>query len=162
MSWNPPLEIGLWNAWILMLFFPLQPLIMIVIDKAVGSGDLWKKMGEWPVEEKAKRANLIYMVLEVALIAYSIFLPLKLGSAWFTAGLAVYLVGLIMIIATLVSATATPPGRPVYIGAVPHLKTPWLSVTVTDLCRGGAGDSLVDFHAAFAGPLVPAGFRCSR
>jgi protein-S-isoprenylcysteine O-methyltransferase Ste14 len=112
MSWIPPFEIGLLNAWILMLFFPLQPLIMIVIDKAVGGGDIWKKMGDWPVEEKAKRANLIYMVLEVALIAYSIFLPLKLGTAWFTVGLSVYLVGLVMIIATLISAAATPPGLP--------------------------------------------------
>ena len=37
MSWLPAFEIGLWNAWILMLYFPLHGLIMTVVDKAIGT-----------------------------------------------------------------------------------------------------------------------------
>ena len=43
MSLTPVFEIGLWNAWILMLYFPLHPLLMILIDRLVGMGDIAKK-----------------------------------------------------------------------------------------------------------------------
>lgn len=112
MSWNPPMEIGLWNAWILMLFFPLHPVLMTVIDKAVGTGEIWKKVGDTPVEKGAKRVNMLCLVLQVLLLAYSLFLPLRLGSTWFAVGLAVYLVGLVMLIATIVVIAATPAGIP--------------------------------------------------
>ena len=56
MSWLPAFEIGLWNAWILMLYLPLHPLIMIIVDKAVGTGEMFKKMGDVPYEKEEKRA----------------------------------------------------------------------------------------------------------
>jgi len=43
MSLVPEFEIGLWNAWILTLYLPLHPLIMMLIDKVVGTGDMFKK-----------------------------------------------------------------------------------------------------------------------
>jgi len=116
MSLLPEFELGVWNAWILMLFFPLQPLIMMGIDRAIGTGDIWKKMGDWPEEEKERRLNRVYMVIELLLIAYSIFLPLKAGTSWLIAGLAVYLAGLVMMIAMLVTASTTPSGQPFTTG----------------------------------------------
>ena len=93
MSWLPALEIGLWNAWILMLYFPLHYPYMMVVDKAVGTGEILKKMGDEPLEKGEKRVFVIYMVVILLLLAYSVFLPLKLGTVWFYAGLATYLWG---------------------------------------------------------------------
>ena len=111
MSWFPIFEIGLWNAWILMLYFPLHPLIMIVVDKAVGTGEIFKKMGEVPYEKGEKRDYVISMVVMVILTIYSVFLPLKLGTAWFYAGLTVYLVGLAMLLTSIVNISTTPLGQ---------------------------------------------------
>jgi len=111
MSWFPIFEIGLWNAWILMLYFPLHPLIMIVVDKAVGTGEIFKKMGEVPYEKGEKRDYVISMVVMVILTIYSVFLPLKLGTAWFYAGLTVYLVGLAIFLTSIVNISTTPLGQ---------------------------------------------------
>jgi protein-S-isoprenylcysteine O-methyltransferase Ste14 len=111
MSWVPAFKIGLWNAWILMLYVPLHPLIMKVIDKAVGTGDIMKKMGDEPTDEKEKRAYMAIMVLMVLLALYSIFLPLKLGTWWFYVGLAIYLLGLAMWVICIINVATTPMGQ---------------------------------------------------
>lgn len=111
MSWMPGFEIGLWNAWILMLIYPLQPLILQVVDKAVGTGDINKKMGDNPTDQQEKKVYAIYMAVLIALLAYSIFLPLKPGTAWFYAGLTIYLLGLAAAITTIANIATTPPGQ---------------------------------------------------
>jgi hypothetical protein len=62
MSWVPAFKIGLWNAWILMLYWPLLQLIVTLVDKAVGTGQIMKKMGDVPLDKKEKRANTTGMV----------------------------------------------------------------------------------------------------
>lgn len=111
MFWIPAFRIGLWNAWILMLYYPLHPLIMIVVDKAVGTGNIFKKMGDTPVEKGERTANTAAMTVLLLLIAYSIFLPLKLGTPWFYAGLSIYLVGFAMFITAIVNVASTPKGQ---------------------------------------------------
>jgi protein-S-isoprenylcysteine O-methyltransferase Ste14 len=111
MSWIPAFEIGIWNAWILMLFMAFHPLVMMLVDKAVGTGNIYKKMGDAPVEKGEKRANAISTALLLVLFAYSIFLPLKLGTVWFYAGLAIYLVGLMMFLSAIVTVAKTPMGK---------------------------------------------------
>ncbi|OGO61352.1 MAG: hypothetical protein A2032_00260 [Chloroflexi bacterium RBG_19FT_COMBO_49_13] len=113
MSWFPAFEIGLWNAWILMLYLPFHPLIMIVVDKAVGTGEVFKKMGDDVSYQKGeKKAYVIYMAVLLILLAYSIFLPLRLGTVWFYAGLTIYLVGLVMFLRAIVNVATTPLGQP--------------------------------------------------
>ena len=111
MSWFPTFEIGLWNAWILMLYFPLHPLIMIVVDKAVGTGEIFKKMGDVPYQKGEKRVFVISLVVILLLLAYSVFLPLKLGTVWFYAGLTVYLVGLAIFLTAIVNVATTTLGQ---------------------------------------------------
>lgn len=111
MSWKPTFEIGLWNAWILMLFMVLHPLIMKLVDSAVGTGSINKKMGEVPVAEGKKRPFPIPTLLLTLLFAYSIFLPLKLGSIWFYAGFTIYLVGAAMFLNAIITAAKTPLGQ---------------------------------------------------
>lgn len=111
MSWLPAFKLGLWNAWIPMLIFLLNPLLLIVIDKAVGTGEILKKMDSAPPNPVEKRANTVYSVFLYLLIAYSIFLPLKLNTAWFYAGLVIYLVGLTILLIAIVNAATTPSGQ---------------------------------------------------
>ena len=112
MSWLQTLEIGVWNAWILMLYYPLHPLIMIVVDKAVGTGEIFKKMGDVPLEKGEKRDLISSMVVTLFLLAYSVILPLKLGTAWFFIGLTIYLVGMVMLLIAIVNVATTPLGQP--------------------------------------------------
>jgi protein-S-isoprenylcysteine O-methyltransferase Ste14 len=126
MSWVPAFQIGVWNAWILMLYYPLHPLIMILVDKAVGTGEMLKKMGDVPYEKKEKRAFMISMVISVFLVLYSIFLPLKLGTVWFYAGLAIYLVGLAMFMTAIVNIATTPLGKPFAKGVYRYSRHPML------------------------------------
>jgi protein-S-isoprenylcysteine O-methyltransferase Ste14 len=126
MSWVPAFKIGFWNAWMLMLYLPLHPLIMILVDKAVGTGQFMKKMEDVPYDKKEKRAFMMAMVVMVLLILYSIFLPLKLGTVWFYAGLAIYLLGLGMLVAAIVNAATTPLGQPFVGGLYRYSRHPML------------------------------------
>ena len=160
MSWVPAFKIGLWNAWILMLYFPLHPLIMILVDKAVGTGQIMKKMGDVPLDKKEKRAFMTAMVILALLILYSIFLPLKLGTVWFYVGLAIYLVALAMLITAMVTVAATPLGQPFVAGMYRHSRHPgyvcmfiiWAGVSVASaswlfLLLAVVNMSLVAFEA---------------
>jgi len=111
MSWLPAFEIGLWNAWIFMLFIALLTLILILVGKTVGTENIYKKMGDVPTEKGEKRANAISTVLMLVLFAYSIFLPLKLGTAWSYACLTIYLVGIIMFLSAIITVAKTPMGQ---------------------------------------------------
>jgi len=111
MSWLPAFKIGIWNAWILMLFMALHTLIMLLIDKAMGTGNIYKKMGEVPTDSGEKRANTISTTLMYVLFAYSIFLPLKLGTLWFYAGILIYLLGISMFISAIITVAKTPMGQ---------------------------------------------------
>jgi len=138
MSWMPAFKIGLWNAWILMLYLPLLQLILTLVDKAVETAQIMKKMGDVPLDKKEKRANTTGMVLLVLLGLYSIFLPLKLGTVWFYVGLAIYLLGLAMLVTAMVNVATTPLGQPFVRGMYRYSRHPlyvsmliiWVGVSV--------------------------------
>jgi protein-S-isoprenylcysteine O-methyltransferase Ste14 len=112
MSLVPKFEIGLWNAWILTLYFLLHPLIMMLIDKLVGTGDIFKKMGT-PAYNKAERiTNIFHTILFFGLFIFSIFLPLQLGTAWFYVGLALCVLGVVIWTIAIVNIADIPLGEP--------------------------------------------------
>jgi protein-S-isoprenylcysteine O-methyltransferase Ste14 len=124
MSLAPAFDIGLWNAWILMLYYPLHPALMLLIDKLVGTGGMYQKMGSSPWNKTEKLAFLSANVLSFGLFLYSIFLPLKLGSAWFYAGMVIYAFGLIMFITAIVNIATTPLGEPFVKGLYRYSRHP--------------------------------------
>jgi len=113
MSLIPAFEIGIWNAWILTLYIALHPLIMMLIDKLVGTGDIFKKM-ETPVFNKTESMINIFsnFVLLFGLLIYSIFLPLQLGTAWFYVGLALCVLGVVTWTIAIVNIADIPLGEP--------------------------------------------------
>jgi len=116
MSIVPTFEIGLWNAWILTTILFL--FIML-------SGALPKNIGKriTPVRE-VKKINSGMMIVFFALIIYSIFLPLKLGTIWLYIGLAVYILGFIISSAALFSIATTKPGEPFTTGMYRYSRHP--------------------------------------
>ena len=113
MSFIPAFAIGVWNAWILTLYIPLHPLIMMLIDKLVGTGDIFKKM-ETPTFNKTENIMNIFsnFVLLFGLFIYSIFLPLQLGTAWFYVGLALSVLGVVAWTIAIVNIADIPLGKP--------------------------------------------------
>ena len=113
MSLLPAFEIGVWNAWILTLYLPLHPIIMMLIDKLVGTGDIFKKM-ETPTFSKTESMMNILgnFVVLFGLFIYSIFLPLQLGTAWFYAGLALCVLGVVTWTVAIVNIADIPLGEP--------------------------------------------------
>jgi protein-S-isoprenylcysteine O-methyltransferase Ste14 len=124
MSLLPAFQIGLWNAWIPMLYWPLHPVLMLLIDKLVGTGGIYRKMTDAPYNKTEKLAFIWANVLSFILLLYSIFLPLKPGSAWFTAGMVVFLFGLVMFLIAIGNIAATPPGEPFVKGLYRYSRHP--------------------------------------
>jgi len=113
MSLLPAFEIGVWNAWILTLYLPLHPIIMMLIDKLVGTGDIFKKMGTPTFSKAESMMNILgNFVVLFGLFIYSIFLPLQLGTAWFYAGLALCVLGVVTWTVAIVNIADIPLGEP--------------------------------------------------
>ena len=86
---------------------------MIIIDKLVGTGDIFKKM-ETPAFSKTESMLNIFsnFVLLFGLFIYSIFLPLQLGTAWFYAGLVLCILGVVTWTLAIVNIVDIPLGEP--------------------------------------------------
>ena len=125
MSLIPAFQIGVWNNWIITLYPLLHPLVMILIDKAVGTGDISKKMENF-VHNKVDKINFIFtdFILFFGLFIYSIFLPLKLGTAWFYMGLALCLLGVIVWTTAIVNVAKVPLGEPFTKGLYRYSRHP--------------------------------------
>lgn len=119
MSLIPAFEIGLWNAWIFTV-----PMVILWL---VGVNFIFKKrMPESPPEEdlKGRIISIILVLMMFTLYAYSIFLPIRLGTTWFFIGLPVYLIGIILIITTMINFVTTPMDKPVVKGVYRFSRNP--------------------------------------
>jgi protein-S-isoprenylcysteine O-methyltransferase Ste14 len=65
-----------------------------------------------PLNEKEKKLDYLSTIIFLALLVYSVVLPLKLGTAWFYIGLLVYLFGTIFTIVAGTNLMNTPLDRP--------------------------------------------------
>lgn len=111
MEWLPAFKPGWCNVWLLMLIVPLQPVILLWMDKLFGVGDILSRMGSTPSDPDEKLVNQLYTGFMAAALVYSIFLPLQLGTGWFFTGIAVYLAGLALLFAAMAAAVKTPPDQ---------------------------------------------------
>jgi len=111
MSLVPEFELGLWNTWILILSFLLMFIVWEILNRLrrqKGSS----RPDKPPFNEQEKRLYGISQLIFWASVIYSFFLPLKLGSVWFYAGLLIYLSGMIFTIVAGTSLDNTPINRP--------------------------------------------------
>ena len=119
MSFIPDFELGLWNAWILII-----PLIVLWI---CGVKFLFsKRMPQTapPSKRMDKILSSLLIIIMFASFIYSIFMPLKLETIWFSLGLVVYLVGLVLIVITMINFATTPMNKPVTKGVYRFSRNP--------------------------------------
>jgi len=116
MSLIPAFEIGVWNAWILAILLLLPAYIPILTLK-----DFNKKMGQG---ERYGKIEAFMMTFFFILMIYSIFLPLKFGTAWFYTGIFIYLLGLTIITIAIVNTASTPLGKPFIKGVYRYSRNP--------------------------------------
>ena len=129
MSLVPEFELGLWNAWIIAILGFLLPWIPPYINKETAN----KRMGKIKWNEYNKTVKIALIVTQFIImpftIIYSFFLPLKLGTIWFYAGLPISMIGIIMPIIAGVSFATAPLDKPLTTGVYRITRNPeYLSV----------------------------------
>jgi len=154
MSLIPAFQIGVWNAWIFMIWLLialfLVPLNIIPKGREEGS-DFTAEFSK--TQKYAIRSMHITYLLA---IIYSIFVPLKLGTTWFYAGLPIYLVGLISYAMVWVGFATTPPDKLITKGIYRYSRNPMhLSQFVIFLGVGIATASWVFLLLAVVYMIVP-------
>jgi hypothetical protein len=84
MSLIPAFEIGVWNAWIFMIWLLIQNYGIKFLNK-----EIYQKAGGSSEEASLvqKITGYISVTLWLLTTLYSIFLPLKLGTIWFYIGI---------------------------------------------------------------------------
>jgi len=92
-----------------------------LIDK-----DILKKAAgtDIPLNETEKKILYIASILPFALIAYSIFLPLELGTIWFLVGFLIYLLGAIIQTVGMQNFLTTEVDKPVTKGVYRFSRNP--------------------------------------
>lgn len=108
---------------------------------------VYKKLSNPPDTNLTRREKIIgYIASMITYIAflYSIFLPLKLKTAWFYMGVFLFLSAVVVLIAAGVNFITTPPDRPVTKGIYSYLRHPiYLSNTLALIGIGIATASWV-------------------
>ena len=111
MSLIPEFELGLWNAWILILSYGLMYLVLGGLVRLMGLKGASRPTTP-PLNKREKKLDYLSASTFLASIIYSFFLPLKLGTAWFYLGLVVYLFGMIFTIVAGTNLMNAPLDRP--------------------------------------------------
>jgi len=114
MSLTPAFEIGLWNAWIFCFYHFLADVAVLSLINKEALKKIYARHA--PINRKEKInyyfLNIFFWILSI----YAVFVPLKLGTAWFYVGLTICLLGAIMHTASLVNYATTPLDKPVTKG----------------------------------------------
>ena len=117
MSLVPVFEIGMWNAWILTAFAFIHILLVTMVFRK----DIGQKMDHGQEEQKRLFvASFFWLVL----LLYSIFLPLKLGTAWLYVGVTIYLIGVVFLTRFFVDIATTPVSKPFTRGIYRYSRNP--------------------------------------
>lgn len=130
MSLIPEFELGLWNAWILVLFIFLFVigLSSLVIRLFFGSSknqESSKRHSAKPkLSEREKKLDYLSTAILLALIVYSVFLPLELGTGLLYAGLFVYVMSMIFGFIAMINFALAPLEQPATKGAYTVSRNP--------------------------------------
>ena len=115
-------EIGIWNAWIFMVVFIIQMMIMM----GVGNQN-WEK-SQIPTQAKRnkfeKHVGRIANVFWFIAMVYSIFLTLKIDTIWFYIGLMMILIGHILFLRATYDFITTTSNKVIITGAYRYSRHP--------------------------------------
>jgi protein-S-isoprenylcysteine O-methyltransferase Ste14 len=104
MQLMPVFKIGILNAWIFAVILLLLPFPIMLFNK-----EAYKKGGNPPdINKREKVISYIATIIIYIAYIYSIFLPFKLGTAWFYAGLAIFLLAIALLVTAIINFINTP------------------------------------------------------
>jgi protein-S-isoprenylcysteine O-methyltransferase Ste14 len=130
VSLIPAFELGLWNAWIfvLLMFLIDIGLSLLVIRLFLGSTksqESYKRHSTRPeLSDQEKKIDHLSTIITIALIAYSIVLPLQLGTGWFYIGFLIFVLGLIFGFIAMINFALASANKPVMEGVYTISRNP--------------------------------------
>lgn len=120
MSLLPAFKIGVWNAWI---FMALCLIPTFFLPFAARSRD--KGVDFTSYFDKTQKKALLYLhLIFLFFVVYSVFVPLKLGTPWFYAGLVLFVLGFIPYALVIVNFAQTQIDQPVVKGIYRYSRHP--------------------------------------
>jgi len=120
VSLNPAFELGLWNAWILVI----PVLIIFFFDVRVTAARESGKSGDFQLTRKEKGImDAVFLPLIFSFV-YAVFLPLQLGTAWLYSGLLTYLFGIVFTIVALLNFATNPKDKVITKGLYRFSRNP--------------------------------------
>ena len=120
MQLIPEFKIGLLNAWIFAVCFFLLPYLLMLINK-----EAFNKGGNPPdMSKREKVLGYIATIIVYVAYLYSIFLPFKLGTAWFYTGLVIFLLAIVLLIIAIINFMTTPIDKVVTKGIYHYSRHP--------------------------------------
>ena len=118
-------ELGLWNAWLFMIYVIFSNFLPYVLSGRLIDKEVLKKLGaDRSLSANEKKLLNIYSLLFFAMVAYSVFLPLELGTVWFYAGFIIYLLGVIIETMAMLNFFTTAVDKPVNKGIYRFSRNP--------------------------------------
>jgi len=124
ISLIPEFEIGIWNAWIFMIWTIVLPIILGFIIKEKGVSKILRTSAPMKYE---KPLNIISMGAVIFGFIYSIFLPLKINIIFFYIGILIFLFGFIFNLFILTTLRIAKPDKPFTKGPYKYSRHPGYS-----------------------------------
>ena len=120
MSFIPVFELGLWNAWILII--PI--LIIMFSDMRATSIRESGKAGDFQLTNKENRITYAIFLPMIVSFVYAVFLPLQLDTIWLYSGLIIYIFGIVFTIVTIRNFTTSPKDKVITKGLYRSTRNP--------------------------------------
>jgi protein-S-isoprenylcysteine O-methyltransferase Ste14 len=132
MSVIPAFELGLWNAWILVI--PMVINFFFDVRATAARESRVEKKGLEYLNMNEGRILYAVQFTVFASFIYAIFLPLQLYTTWFFSGLIIYLSGLIFTSIAVMNFASSPKNKPVTKGLYRISRNPmyvgWLTMHI--------------------------------
>jgi protein-S-isoprenylcysteine O-methyltransferase Ste14 len=110
MSLIPAFEPGILNAWLFMIIYPLQWLIVLLAPKHIFART--DHPADLKQDTKSKVMGRITNIFWIGASLYSIFVPLLVGTAWFYTGLAFFIAGITILVLATLTVAGTAADKP--------------------------------------------------
>jgi protein-S-isoprenylcysteine O-methyltransferase Ste14 len=120
MSLVPEFELGLWNAWILVI--PI--LIISFSDMRATASRESGKAGDFKLTRKENRLTYAVFLPMVVSWVYAVFLPLQLGTVWLYSGLIICLFGMIFTSVAILNFATSPKDKVITKGLYRFTRNP--------------------------------------